>query len=238
MTNKRVFIATPAFDGKVHVQYAISLSETCQVLVNNGFDVQMCINASGSLLCAERNRILEAFWQNGADYLLCIDSDLGWPAEKVLHLLNQDEQFVAGVYPARKDHMFIFRPALNEDGSIVKNDKNLLQMEYIPAGFMLIKREVLELMRNAYPNRYFCPKEGTDELAKGYCLFNTELLDGEFWGEDYIFCHLVRQCGVRIWVDPTIEFDHAGIKGHLLLCLTNKKEESISLPPSRGKLCH
>jgi len=235
---KKVFIATPAFDGKVHVQYAIALTETCLLLTNNGYNVQLCINTSGSLLCAERNRILEAFWQSDSDYLLCIDSDLGWPAQSVLDLLKKEEPFVAGVYPARRDNIFMFRPVLNEDGSIVSSEKKLLEMEYIPAGFMLIERSVIDLMRSMYPERYFCPKEASDQLSKGYCLFNTELFDGEFWGEDYIFCKLVRQSGLKIWVDPTIEFDHAGVKGHLLLCLTDKKEVSHPVEKIKGELSH
>jgi hypothetical protein len=220
----KVFIATPAFDGRVHVQYAIALADTCSLLRSQGIDVQINMNSSGSLLVAERNRLNKQFLASDCTHMLCIDSDLGWPPVAVKAMLDHDVDFVAGLYPARGETTFLFRPVYSEDKAIVKHEsKNLLKMNYVPAGFMLMKRIVLERMTAHFSHLYFEPKSPTHKNENGTCLFNTEIIDGEFWGEDYIFCKRARESSFELWVDPLIQFDHSGTKGCVSSILTNEK---------------
>lgn len=221
----RLMIATPAYDGKVFVPYAVALAETNKLMFKNEIPVEIIINSSGSLLVAERNKIIETFMNSSCTHLLCIDSDLGWPSQAVLAMMQSGNEFVAGIYPSRGEKSFIFRPKLNEDKSLVKNDKNQIGMEYIPAGFMLLKRSVIEKMREKFPELYYEPKADSLKFAKGWCFFNTEVWNGEFWGEDYVFCRKAREAGVDIWVDPLIEFDHLGQRGSLVSVLTDKPED-------------
>jgi hypothetical protein len=221
----KVYIATPAFDGKVNVQYAIAMAETHTLLKSHGIDVEIGINCSGSLLVAERNRLNKQFLKSECTHMLCIDSDLGWPAQAVLGLLGHNVDFVAGLYPARgPDKTFLFRPIYDEDKSIIRGEKGLLKMNYIPAGFMLIKRHVIERMTAHFAHLYFEPKHKNFKHENGFCLYNTEVVDGEFWGEDYVFSRRVREAGFEILVDPYIEFDHAGVRGAFIQALTNTKE--------------
>lgn len=222
--NIKLFIATPAFDGKVHVPFALSLAETTVLLAKNHIQVEYRVVTSGSLLCAERNRLVESFLESDCTHMLCIDSDLGWPAQAVLALLARDEDFVAGVYPSRVDRSFTFRAALQENGSVAtNNEKHLLKMEYIPAGFMLVKRCVFERIQEKFPDLKFVPK--AKEMPQGHAYFNTVIRDGEFWGEDYQFCYLARESGTEIWVDPAIQFDHGGVIGSMTQVLTDKPPE-------------
>lgn len=218
----KIMIATPAYDGKVHVPYAIALSETTHLLLANNIEVHYNITTSGSLLVAERNRILQMFMESDATHLLCIDADLGWPAQAVTAMVLSDKEFVAGVYPSRGEKSFTFRPILNENSSIVTEGR-LLKMDYIPSGFMLLKRSVIEKIQAKFPELYYEPKHDSMKHAKGWCLFNTEVWNGEFWGEDYTFCRRAREAGVDIWVDPLIQFDHAGSRGALIEALANEK---------------
>ena len=215
----KILIATPAYDGKVNAQYAIALSETCAMLNANGIQVDLFIPTTGSLLCAERNRIMKKFLESDCTHILCIDSDLGWPPIAVLEMIKHNVDFVAGVYPARKVKTFLFRPIVNENGSIATNGVNLVKMEAIPAGFMLIKRNVIEKLIELNPQLYFRPKD--PKAPDGHALFNTELIDGEFWGEDFVFCRHVIKAGFDIWADPAIQFDHDGNIGMLAEILTS-----------------
>ncbi len=220
----KLFIATPAFDGRVHVQYAIALADTCSLLRSHGIDVQININSSGSLLVAERNRLNKQFLASDCTHMLCIDSDLGWPPVAVKAMLDHDIDFVAGLYPARGENTFLFRPVYNDDRGIIKHEsKNLLKMNHVPSGFMLLKRHVLERMTSHFSHLYFEPKSTAHKHENGTCLFNTEIIDGEFWGEDYVFSMRAREAGFDIWVDPLIQFDHAGLKGCVASILTNEK---------------
>jgi hypothetical protein len=222
---KKIFIGTPAYDGKVHVPYAMSLLDTNEILRNHGYEVLVRLPVGGSLLVADRNRILQMFWELEADYILCIDSDLGWDPRVILKMLHDIEEngkdFVAGVYPSRDGKGFNFRPFQEPDGRITMCEKtNLLKMEYIPAGFMLFTRDVVKKLRDNNPQRYYSPKDPRSDTESTYCLFDTEVWEGEFWGEDYVFCRRVGEVGVDIWVDPLIEFNHAGVVGSLIQALT------------------
>lgn len=222
----KVMIATPAYSGKVDIPYALSLAETMHLLRLHEIEVQPMITASGSLLVAERNRIVQAFWESDCTHLLCIDGDLGWPPQAVLAMLEAKKEFVAGVYPARGEkNVFLFRPVWNEDGSIV-NEKHLLKMQYIPAGFMLVAKSVIAKMRDTHPDLYYEPKDKRNNPEPGYCFFNTEVWEGEFWGEDFVFCRKAREAGVEIWVDPLIQFNHAGTIGMLTDALTPSREKA------------
>jgi hypothetical protein len=211
----KLFIATPAYDGKVFVPYALSLSTTVRELAEAGINIHICIKTSGSLLVSERNSLVEAFVRSDCTHMLCIDSDIGWEPKIVKKLIDKDEDFVGGVYPSRVKNQFVFRPKFNADGFLYKNEKDLIEMEYIPAGFMLLTQNVFKVMREKYPELYFEPKHKDEDSKKGYAFFNTELWEGEFWGEDYIFCKRARDAGIRIWVDPFLKFDHSGNKGSL-----------------------
>lgn len=222
----KLLIATPAYSGKVHVPYATSLAETTLALMTNGVRVNYNINASGSLLIAERNRILRQFWESDCTHCLLVDGDLGWPSQAVLAMLHKDVEMVCGVYPARGENVFNFWPCLNENKSIVSDDKKgLIKMEYIPAGFMLITRSVMEKLIAKFSDQYYEPKAAELKFANGWMLFNCEVMDGEFWGEDYVFCRKCREAGVDIWVDPLIQFNHAGQIGTLMSVLSNKPNE-------------
>ena len=224
----KIMIATPAYAGNVTIPYALSFNQTAMLLASHNIQVQPLIVTSGSLLVAERNRIVQAFWDSDCTHLLCIDADLGWAAQAVLAMLETKKEFVAGCYPARgKTHEFIFRPVKNEIGAIVQDEtyKHLLKLEYIPAGFMLIARSAIQKMRNKHSDLYYEPKDKRNNPEAGYCFFNTEVWEGEFWGEDFVFCRNAREAGVEIWVDPLIQFDHAGTVGALYECLTQQQPE-------------
>lgn len=225
-TRKKFFIGTPAYEGKVHVQYAMSMLDTCEILRALNYNPMVRVPVGGSLLVADRNRILQMFWESEAEYLLCVDSDLGFDARVLLKMMkdmeNENIEFIAGVYPSRDAKGFNFRPFVEEDGRIVMDEKTkLLKMEYVPAGFMLLKRDVVRKLHDKFPELYYTPKDPRNGSESAYCIFDTEVWEGEFWGEDYVFCRRVREAGVDIWVDPLIQFNHAGVVGALVEVLTD-----------------
>jgi hypothetical protein len=231
MSNKiKIMIATPAYNGQVDIPYCLSFAGTYSILLNNGIDVEPLVVMGSSLLVSERNRIIEAFWNSDCTHILCIDSDLGWPPQAVLAMLQEKKDIIVGVYPARSktENSFTFRPALNEDKSFIQ-DRHLLKMEAVPAGFMLISKDCIRKMRDFYPELYYCPKNEEMKLKSGpaYAFFNTLVIDGEFWGEDYVFCKRIIDAGMEIWCDPLIQFDHAGKVGMFVECLTSNSQSTV-----------
>lgn len=219
---KTVFVATPTYDGKVHAQYALALSDTQMLLSQMGVKLISRIHCGGSLLVAERNRLITEFLESQCTHLMFIDSDIGFPPLAISKFLNYDLPFIAACYPARGEKTFIFRSFENEDKSLIVDEtKTLVKMQYIPAGFMMIKRELILKLCENNPDLYYEPKDTKNK--PGYMLFNTTLRDKEFWGEDYEFCRLIRENGFDIWVDPSIQLDHAGNIGSLSEILTSEK---------------
>src|SRR6185295_17991731 len=86
------------------------------------------------------------------------------------------------------------------------------------------KRNRLQKMIDFFPELYYEPKDESLKHTRGHCLFDTEIWDGEFWGEDYVFCRRARKCEFKIWIDPTIKLDHAGVCGAFIECLTDQPQ--------------
>lgn len=232
-TRKKVFVGTPAYNGMVHVHYAMMLLDMQKILELHGYEVIVRLPVGGSLLVADRNRLVEMFWESNCDYMICLDNDLAFDPRYALRMLDTlistDKQFIGGVYPSRDGKGFNFRPVNLEDGRIDQcKDTGLLKMNYIPAGCMIFTREMIAVMREAYPHLYYSPKDPRSDTESAYCFFDTEVWEGEFWGEDYVFCRRIREAGFDIWVDPTIVFNHAGIIGALIEVLTDDKSKAQS----------
>lgn len=221
----KIFLATPAFDGKVTVPYACSLCDTRLCMAANGIDVTVRIHTCGSLLVRERNDLVKAFLQTDCTHMMMIDSDIAWNPTDIKKLVDYDEDFVAALYPARgPDKCFLFRGLYSDENKRMDvSEKGLLPMEYIPAGFMLVKRHVLEKMIAHFPDLHYIPKDASLAHTEGHMLFATEIWNGEFWGEDYVFCRRAREAGFKIFIDPMIRLEHAGVAGAFAEVLTEKK---------------
>jgi hypothetical protein len=230
---KKLLISTPAFDGKVNGSYAISLAETFALLLSQGIETRIGIRHSGSLLMSERNAILKEFLAGDYTHLMCVDADIAWQAKSVLQLLSYDQDFVGACYPARGADAFFLRPEVDEDGNMIETSQHLLRMAAIPAGFMLLSRRMIEAMCRHFAHLYYTPKNadapenGTQTGRSGYALFNCELIDGEFWGEDYVFCLRAREAGFSVLVDPRIELNHAGIQMSLQSVIDVEKKPIV-----------
>lgn len=219
-----IMIATPSYNKMVSHDYALSLADTVALTRASGMSCNSSFMVASSLLCKCRNVILKAFMLSGATHLLCVDSDLGWPAEVLPTLVNEDRDFICGVYPARDvndptniEYMFVPETLDMPDGSeSLVTDQRFIKAQYVPAGFMLLKRVVIERLIEKFPERLSVPEDPRLASDEMYVFFNTELYNGTFWGEDYIFCRLVRESGTDIWIDPYITFNHDGRVGRLL----------------------
>lgn len=223
---KKLMIASPCHHGKVDTKFTLSLIQSLYILDHAKIQTIVLLPGTGSILAKERNKILAAFMESDCTHLMCVDSDLSWDPKKIFEFLNYDyDDIIAGVYPARTSDYskkFIFWADTDSNDSI-KTKNKLLKMLGVPAGFMMIPRQCIEKMQKEFPELRYEDIDVNGNKEVGYAFFNTELEDGKFWGEDYVFCRKVTKAGINIWCDPTIEFNHAGISGKLTEILTDKK---------------
>lgn len=207
---KKLLIATPAYDGKVDVQYALSLAETKNQLENKGIPVKYNILTDNGLLSLARNELVAKFMLSDCSHMMFIDSDVGWNSQTISDMLELDKEFLAAVYPSRNppyDYKIV--PHL-VDGNRLAMVDNLVLAKYIPAGFMMISRVGMQKIIDAHEHLAYS-NEGREE----YALFNTELINGSFMGEDFVFCDRASKAGVSILVMPDVQLTHGKQTGKL-----------------------
>ena len=111
----------------------------------------------------------------------------------------------------------LVRYNVNYLDSTLNIDKNLAKVKHIATGFMMIKRNVIEKMSQAFPSTKYVDdvnflKKEENEFA--YALFDCGVEEGHYFSEDWLFCHRWTKMGGSIWMDVSIALTHTGIEDY------------------------
>lgn len=223
----RVFVATPAYDGRVLTDYALSLAESCLVGPINDVFVQASVMGNGAFIDVARDHFVRMFLESNCTHLFFIDADLRWEPRAFIELAKSGKPICAGAYRKRQDpEEYPIRYVPNEDGTVQVKD-GWVMADRVAAGFLCIRRDVIERM----------VKEA-DTLMVGHdpecpLLFYEKFekigeKKSRLIGEDFAFCDdYVRIFGESIPVWPDFDFTHGGrFKGNFHEWLNKKAEES------------
>jgi hypothetical protein len=100
---------------------------------------------------------------------------------------------------------------LNHISDTVRVENNLTKVKHIANGFMMIKREVIETMIQAYPSTFYTDDVGfLPPHIPCYNLFSCSVEDGHLLSEDWYFCSHWSKLGGDIYVDVSINLVHTG----------------------------
>jgi len=219
MSQIRLMIVSPCQNGMTHSLFTISLIRSIKVLERARVSVSLVLQPTGSLLAYERNILLQTFMNSNCTHLLCIDSDIAWEMNAPLKLLNHNKEFVCATYKIRAgDHQGYVITRLSKEEEI--HDGDLIKIDKVGFGFVLLKRDAVQKMQNKFSELYF-----KNEAFDGYGFFSMENINGEFMGEDYAFCHRARLADIDIWCDTNITLNHAGKVGNYKEFLQTKNRE-------------
>jgi hypothetical protein len=83
--------------------------------------------------------------------MLQIDSDLLFTAKHIEDITSHDEGIVGGFYPRKSDGPLAWIANGFDDGTNPPNEKGLVNLMYMGTGFLCVKREVFEKMREKWP---------------------------------------------------------------------------------------
>lgn len=226
-----VFIATPCFGGLVSQHYMQSIISLIQYAGQAGFDAMLALLGHDSLITRSRNTLVSQFLSTSATHLLFIDADISFEPEQVHRMLCFDREFVAGIYPLKVidwNNNAMRRATMGEAltsapllyvGTLCEGDE--LEREgafatgiYCGGGFMLVKREAVLRMIEAYPeSRYNKVHAFSNAKAEeNYALFECQI-DPEtkaYISEDFGFCQKWRDIGGKIWLDTEGKLTHIG----------------------------
>jgi hypothetical protein len=205
---KHVWIAIPAYTGTIHLATMRSIISDLLLLADRGDRVTIFDESGNAMIGDCRGLIVSKFLDGDGTHLVFVDSDVSWGAGSLLSLVDRGVDFVAGLYPQRRDPLdfccqWLPKPELElEDG--------LIEVAGVPAGFMCLGRAMLEKMVAHYADTQFYCSQAPDNTA--YDLFGPYRVGRTKFGEDYSFCRRWRDLGGKIWIDPEIRMGHCGYK--------------------------
>jgi len=204
-----VYVATPAYDGKVDTDYAVSLAESSILATGMGIQVTAAVMGNGAFIDLARNTFVQMFLETDCTHLFFIDADLKWEARAFLGLVTSGKPVVAGMYRRRQEpeeYPVKYREA--DEGGLNVVEGGWVECERVPTGFLCIERRVIEEMAAESQMLKLHNQAPTPRL------FYTHVLeDGRFMGEDFSWCDdYVKKYDEYIKVWPDFDFTHGGYK--------------------------
>ena len=242
---KHIFIATPMYGGQCYGFYVQSIMQLQKMAHNQGIDVTFSFMFNESLITRARNAMAHNFLKmKAATHLLFIDSDIKFFPEHIFPMIEADKEIICGIYPKKEVNWESVKKAMDSGvpqehlkhytGAFVVNLVDYSGSVTVPinqpveiwnggTGFMLIKREVFEKLADKVPsytnNVVDLAKNLTDDQIKEYFTTSIEEDTNILLSEDYHFCKLARQHGIKVWAAPWVQLSHIGtyaFEGHLI----------------------
>jgi hypothetical protein len=214
---RNVWIAIPAYTGTIHMGTMRSLITDLLLFADRGDKVTIFDESGNAMIGDCRGLIVAKFLEGEGTDLIFIDSDVAWEAGALLRLVDQPVDFVAGIYPQRKDPLNFCVQYIQERGELWADPKTgLLEVAGVPAGCMRLSRAMLQRMVEAYPDTAFHCTEAKDNTVWDLFGAYREPTNPKIkYGEDYSFCRRWRDLGGQIWVDADMRMGHIGYKTFL-----------------------
>jgi hypothetical protein len=244
LRKKKLFVATPMYGGMAHGLYIKACLDLQNIMGKYGVETKFSFLFNESLITRARNYLVDEFLRSDCTHMLFIDADVHYNAQDVVALLALDKDVIGGPYPkkainwknvaeaARKHPDLDPRELEKLVGeyvfNVVKGTKQFsvtepLEVMEIGTGYMMIKREVFDKMRDAYPTIHYRPDHAGQANFDGsryiHAYFDTviDTIDSivgggsdRYLSEDYMFCQMWRKIGGQIYLCPWMRTQHVG----------------------------
>ena len=196
---KKVIIAIPS-GVMVHADFMVSITALAAYSMQQGIHI-MVVNKQRTRIEINRYGLVLIAQDQKADYILFLDSDMTFPPDTLVRLLNAHEAsrlnlgVVACNCAKRQDPptetVELFHPG---------DRTGVVPVKRIGMGVMLIHMRVFKQMKAPYFKAVWDEDTGT------------------FTGEDYYFCKGVRKKGIKIMCDHELskEIGHIGVRTYRL----------------------
>lgn len=231
----RVLVCTPVHsDVSLHYTQALLLFQ--QACFQKKINVQFQLMKS-SLVTQGRNLCVAAFLESKATHMLFIDSDISFDPDSIFKMLDLDKDVISIPYPLKtfsweKGYEKFqkgqvkspndLRKSMNqypmrvENDNNIKMDKGIIEVTHAPTGCMLIKKEVINKMVKAYPDKEIVQNtiiNGKLVVKPHMWNFFDTLHDPKtktFLGEDFAFCKLWKDIGGKCYAYILDNISHVG----------------------------
>lgn len=223
----KLAIATPLYGGKSEYAYLTSMMQLVARFAAARQDVSTHFLANESLIQRGRNALVHDFLKTDYTHLMFIDGDIGFDPTDIFKMLDADKPIIGGIYPMKTYDTERLKAALAAGvpaeallhcaGKFVYRalpDVPLkftepCRVQYLGTGFMLIKREVFEVLKphveTYYPGDSL---KAPENLISAF--FDCPIKNQELLSEDFFFTHLAAQHGFDVWALPSAFLTHTG----------------------------
>jgi hypothetical protein len=206
----KLFVAVPSY-GEIPAHSAQCLIRLAQTGLS-GAAMTMRMVVGDSLVSRARNALTADFLASDCTHLLFIDSDLIFSAEQIDRLLAHDLPIVGGFYPKKQEGDLAW--VCNAHPGFPPPEPNGLQsLRYIGTGFLMVKREVFDLMRYAHREEIEYDADGSGRTEHDFWKVGVHIgPDGSrrYLSEDWFFCQRALDLGYRVVADPHVILKHIG----------------------------
>jgi hypothetical protein len=226
-----IFIGIPMYGGVCTGENAIGHINATKLFLDRGIGYNWQFLYNESLITRARNGLVKMFYQTDCTHLLFIDADISYRAEDIVSMIDADKDIICGVYPKKRIAWERINDALakgiiGEDLKHYTGDLVINKLNYVDTpiedksepveifnggtGFMLIKRNVFDLLKPHCPTYTNDMLPGQQEIVTEYFATSIEPDSNRLLSEDYHFCRLARLNGIKVWAAPWVELGHIG----------------------------
>jgi hypothetical protein len=240
LRKERIFIATPCYGGQLTEAYFRSTIRLLTFCNQHQIPIAFGTIANESLVTRARNVLVAYFLQSDFTRLMFIDADIEFQVEDVIKLIAHNKDVAVGAYPKKgvnwqriresvrqndttyddkqiasfgSDYAINFK-FINREQKQIAIENGLIRLHDGATGFMMIKREVIDKMIEAYPDlKYNNDLNTPPELNPHFYAFFDTMIDPKdkrYLSEDYTFSRRWQDIGGEIWLDPSISLNHYG----------------------------
>ena len=226
-----IFIGIPMYGGVCTGENAIGHINATKLFLDRGVGYNWQFLYNESLITRARNGLVKMFYDTECTHLMFIDADISYKAEDILSMIDADKDIICGVYPKKriaweKINNALAQGIIGEDLKHYTGDLVINKLNYIDTpianksepveifnggtGFMLIKREVFDLLKPHCPTYTNDMLPTQQEIVTEYFATSIEPDSNRLLSEDYHFCRLARLNGIKVWAAPWVELGHIG----------------------------
>ena len=196
----KVAICSPCGD-QVMAMWAHDYARMAVYTVRRRPDIQMMsVFVPGSLVVKQREMLACEILKEGYTHALWLDTDMRFPPDTMLRLLDRHKRFVAANYVERRSpyvpNAFPDLQTPNVRLFTEPGDTGLAEVQAVGFGVVLMEADVLRQM----PRPWFAAA-WVKEMQ-------------EYMGEDVYFCNKAREHGERLWLDHDLSKEIAHLGTH------------------------
>jgi hypothetical protein len=189
---------------------ALSLAGTMRACERSKIELHPEGPVGCSAVTWARDVVAAHFLKSDCDLLFWIDADIAWAPKDFLRLVaaaTMQYDVIGGTYPFKSDPPCIVVNTPDPEHLEVNGHGNV-RVKGLGLGFTCVKRAVMERL---------AATKGKITIQGIECpdMFRLDKrASGEGLGEDIAFFEDLVSLGYKIWLDPSVQLDHIGVKAY------------------------